>query len=699
MLLQSVLFFAAGTAASTLLILIPGAARGRIWLTLPLVAGAIAAAALLAAAVTGDPTAGWVLAIAGLLAVLVTRLLLPRWSLLAAALMGLLVMGSLTYVAYALVLPFIDGLGFVGVIVSLVLVVCEAAALTLSAYYLFEILDVLGRRDRPVHEADPGFQPRVVVQVPCYNEPIEVMRDTLTALARLDYPDYRVQVVDNNTHDEAVWRPIERLCHELGQRFEFIHLDPWPGFKAGALNEATRRLPQDVSIIAIVDADYLVRPEFLNATVGHFADPQVAFVQTPQHYRDWRDDRYLRGLFYSYRYFFDLTMPARAQRNAIIFAGTMGLIRRAALAEIGGWNEACITEDAEASLRLLGRGHRGVYLRSVFGEGLMPLTFDGLKKQRFRWALGGMQILRQRWRELVPFRAHRLRLTTGQRLHYLFGSLHWFSDLLTSAFTILLLLTALSAILSRRLPVRELTGPVVVVPLAFLVTGVLRALWAMRTAVRCTWDDARRALAVWFALIWVDTLAVVRGLISGKAAFLRTPKRRPGGGLRIWAAIRASSVESLIAALAVLGALALIVRAPSWSGGVLAVMLLFEAAIFGSAPWASLAAEGIQLTPQRRVYLRSPQTTGDRPAGRAATLPIALAAVAAAILGLSLLAVPQRAPSTVTRNPVPRIGQIAHGRATSRPTAAPTSSATPSASGTPSASATATATPTASASP
>jgi len=173
----------------------------------------------------------------------------------------------------------------------------------------------------------------------------------------------------------------------LGERFTFVHLADWPGFKAGALNETTKYLPEQVEILGIVDADYRVRPQWLQETIGHFDDPTVAFVQTSQHYRDWEDNKYLRGLFYSFRYFFDVTMPARNHRNSIIFCGTMGLTRRATFIEIGGWNQECITEDAEASLRMLGAGYRGVYDPTAYGEGLMPLDFDGLKKQRFRWAL------------------------------------------------------------------------------------------------------------------------------------------------------------------------------------------------------------------------------------------------------------------------------------------------------------------------
>src|SRR2546423_2598422 len=146
----------------------------------------------------------------------------------------------------------------------------------------------------------------------------------------------------------------------------------------------------------------------------------------------------------------------------------MECIRRSALERIGGWDENIITEDAEASLRMLGLPSVGVFEPTVWGEGLMPLSFDGLKKQRFRWALGGIQILRRQWRELLPFTRHRLHLTWGQRLHYLFGSVHWFCDLLTVGFTLLLLLTALAATLPHRPPVRELTRPILLPPLPFL---------------------------------------------------------------------------------------------------------------------------------------------------------------------------------------------------------------------------------------
>jgi cellulose synthase/poly-beta-1,6-N-acetylglucosamine synthase-like glycosyltransferase len=649
MLEFAVVFFALAALTSSIVAVLPRIVRARFWLGLPAAMAAIALATAAAIYITGNVHEAEVLAVAAFVAAVLLRILLRRWSFMAAQLFVVLVLASVTYLVYAVIVAAFDPLGPIAWIGSAVLTLLEAFALALGLSYAFEILDVLGRRDYPLPRPPPGYQPFVVLQVPTYNEPVEIVGRTLASLDKLDYPGLLVQVVDNNTEDPAVWRPLEQVCRELGTRFTFLHLENWPGYKAGALNEATRRLPPEAEVVGIVDADYAVEPQWLRAVAGYFADPRVAFVQTPQNYRDWGDDRYLRGLFYSYKYFFDLTMPARAHRNAIIFAGTMGLIRRSALEQIGGWNPDTVTEDAEASLRMLGAGYSGVYVPAPYGQGLMPLTFDGLKKQRFRWALGGIQILRTHWRELLPFTRHRLRLTAAQRIHYLLGSVQWFGDLLIAVFTVLLLITAAAAFFQHRLPVREISGPAVLVPLVFLVSGVGRALWALRVRSATNWGDAFRALRVWFALSWVVTLACLRGLISRQAAFLRTPKKKAGRAT-ILQALRSSLAESSLTGLALLAAVVMIVATPSIATAILAILLFYLAAVYSSAIWASTAAEGIKLTPFRRLYLRSAQNTGQRPEvrGRPRLLPAGLIAAAAVAIGLILMS------STAVQNPQPQ---------------------------------------------
>ena len=387
MLLHAALFFGALSLATTIATFWRGLIRARIWFGLPagiVLVGLVVAIALVLSQNRNQEIG---LGVGAVIATVLMRVGARRWSWIGAQLFAAGLLASVTYLLYAASITYVVARDPVYLIASSLLLLLETAALGLSLSYLFEIVDTLSRTSDQPHPADATYLPKVAVQVPTYNEPLEVVSETLKALAALDYPQLIVQVVDNNTPDPANWNALKAATEELGPRFQFMHLENWPGFKAGALNEATRRLPKDVEIIGVVDSDYVVKPEWLRSMVGHFADPRVAFVQSPQNYRDWSDDQYLRGLYYSYQYFFVITMPARAHRNAIIFAGTMGLIRRSALEEIGGWNTEVVTEDAEASLRMLARGHSGIYVPRAYGEGLMPLSFDGLKKQfAGRWA-------------------------------------------------------------------------------------------------------------------------------------------------------------------------------------------------------------------------------------------------------------------------------------------------------------------------
>ena len=653
MLLHSALFFGVLATGTTVGSLAPRLISARWPVSVPFELALIGATSSVASVLSGDAGLDNRLALIAFTAVVLTRVWQPRWSWVGAALFATASLAALAYLAYAAQLTYDNVRGPVYLVSSTVLLLLEAAALTLSASYLFEIVDVLARRREPQHQGDPGYLPKVAIQVPAYNEPIEVITETLNALAKLDYPDLIVQVVDNNTPEEANWRALESLCNQLGSRFQFMHLENWPGYKAGALNEANRRLPANVEVVGVVDSDYVVNPDWLRAVVDHFSDPRVAFVQTPQNYRDWADDQYLRGLYYSYQYFFEITMPCRRHRNAIIFAGTMGLIRLSVLREIGGWNSDVVTEDAEASLRMLARGYSGVYEPRTFGAGLMPLTFDGLKKQRFRWSLGGMQILRLHWKRLL-LPGHGGKLTLGQKIHYLLGSVQWFGDPLMTAFTLLLLATATATAFHHQLPIRTMTGAILGLPIAFLAGGLLRAVWAMKLKTRCTWRDAIAGLQVWFALSWVVTIACVRGLMRFKTAFLRTPKQKEGEATALQV-VKSAQVELMLAAAGFAAAIAMLLRAPSLSTAALSFLLMFQASVYANAPWASAAAEGIHLTPLRRAYRRSAQSTGAWPAygNSLLAVPAAVAAIGLVLWLMTSLATVAITPPLSEAPPAP----------------------------------------------
>ncbi len=81
---------------------------------------------------------------------------------------------------------------------------------------------------RPLPQADPSYQPMVSLHIPAYNEPPELLIATIKAAEQIDYPDFEIVVIDNNTKDPAVWGPVEEYCRDR-PRVKFVHVDPWPG--------------------------------------------------------------------------------------------------------------------------------------------------------------------------------------------------------------------------------------------------------------------------------------------------------------------------------------------------------------------------------------------------------------------------------------------------------------------------------------
>jgi len=271
----------------------------------------------------------------------------------------------------------------------------------------------------------------------------------------------------------------------------------------------------DAEVIGIVDSDYQVDPGWLRRCAPAFADPWIGFVQTPQDYRDWQQARYYRRLYYSYKYFFAVSQPSRNEHDGAIFAGTMGLIRRVALDELGGWDEWCITEDAELSLRLLRAGWHGLHVDETFGHGIMPLTFEALKGQRYRWCFGGIQILRLHWRSMIPGRQNRANhLDAGQRWSYLAGALQWYGDLLGLLFLIFLLAGAFNLATGGGQLFRKLTIFLVAAVPVMVLLGLVRAVALLRRGTGATWRDALGAFFIWQSTSLVVARASVPASVS-----------------------------------------------------------------------------------------------------------------------------------------------------------------------------------------
>lgn len=418
-------------------------------------------------------------------------------------------------------------LTFTSILIGTVLIV---GMLGVSAVLLAEALEWAEARwgksrKRPfaIGEFACGALPKVSIHVPAYNEPPQMLVETLDALSRLDYPDYEVIVVDNNTQDAAVWRPVERHCRKLGERFRFFHVAALAGFKAGALNYALARTASDAGIVAVIDSDYKVDPHWLRSLAPGFSDQKIAIVQAPQDYRDADENAFKAMCYAEYRGFFHIGMIVRNERNAIIQHGTMTLVRRAALQRAGGWAEWCITEDAELGLRLFEHGYQAQYLPQTFGRGLMPETFTDYKKQRFRWAYGAVQILRAHAKTLLS--ASDLRLTKGQRYHFIAGWSPWLADGLNLLFN----LAAIGWSLAMMFAPHRFDPPLMmfsVLPLSLFAFRMAKLAHLYSSRVGANFRQTLAAAIAGLALTHTVGVAVVKGLFTRDEPFFRTPKEK-----------------------------------------------------------------------------------------------------------------------------------------------------------------------------
>src|ERR1035438_4231624 len=604
----------------------------------------------------------------------------------------------IVYLTVALERTFASRSGAASTVGGVLLWLFELFAAVLSCAYLWEICEALGTehwRRRVAPKVSPAAKdsdlPMISLHVPAHNEPPDMVIDTLRALIRLDYPRYEIIVIDDNTDDEALWRPVETWCRRHGVKF--AHLENWPGYKSGALNYALRHLTDPrAELIGVVDSDYQIKPGFLRRCAPAFADPWIGFVQAPQDYRGWTEARYYRRLYYSYKYFFAISQPSRNERDGAIFAGTMGLIRRVALDELGGWDEWCITEDAELSLRLLRAGWSGLHVDQLWGHGIMPLTFEALKGQRYRWCFGGIQVLRMHWRSLLPGRQSRANhLAPGQRWAYLAGALQWYGDLLGLLFLVFMLAGAVNLATGGGQLFRKLTVFLVAAVPVLVLLGLVRAIALLRRGTGASWRDALGAFFIWQLTSLVVARASVLALFAHKAAFLRTPKTSEK--TKWWEALRANWAESTLALLGLLGIAAALTKATQLSGPLLAGLLLFPTLGMAAAPVNSWAARRAALPPELRERRRTEYrrdrrrsfAAGAATGGAVAVLGVAIAAVALLFAGHQAqtpdLVGPAQDSPAASHSPSPSPSPSSSPSATPSPTSvsptpSPTSTAT-----------------------
>ena len=417
-------------------------------------------------------------------------------------------------------------LTFSGMIVGIIMLIFMTGIITMILSEAHEWIEAhwISHRRR-TYKIEPSRTerfPMVSIHVPLYNEPPEMVIETLNALSRLQYPNFEVCVVDNNTSDENIWKPVENHCLILGQRFNFYHVNPLAGFKAGALNYALQHTSADAEILAYIDSDYIVDPSWLKDLVPAFNNNKVSIVQAPQDYRD-ADQSVFKAMCYAeYCGFFHIGMITRNDRNAIIQHGTMTMVRRSTMEKLGGWAEWCITEDAELGLRVFEHGLEACYVPRSYGKGLIPDTFIDYKKQRYRWVYGAVQILKNHTRKLfIPGGS---KLSAGQRYHFIAGWLPWFAESLNLLFVIFSILWSVAMIYFPE----TIDSPSIVfslLPITFFVFKLLKLIHLYRKRIGASVTQIVATVVAGLSLSHTIGLAMIHGLLTKNQPFIRTPKQ------------------------------------------------------------------------------------------------------------------------------------------------------------------------------
>ncbi|MEX0686075.1 MAG: glycosyltransferase family 2 protein [Balneolales bacterium] len=276
---------------------------------------------------------------------------------------------------------------FVPAIATIVLIINFFAMALVSGLQIYSA----SLPDKNITTVSRNDKPFVSIHIPTYNEPPELVCDTLNALIDLDYENYEVIVLDNNTKKVETWYPVKQHCKKLGKRFHFEHVENLKGYKAGALNICLELSSDKTEYILVIDADYKVQPEILTTSLSYFTDDRIALVQFPQSYSNAHEKN--RGMSDEYEHFFQVYMNMANCLNCVLSTGTVSVIRKKALSEVGNWSDRTITEDVDLGLRLHEAGFHGVYVPIPLGKGLMPTDLKSLRQQRERWVYGNTQTL------------------------------------------------------------------------------------------------------------------------------------------------------------------------------------------------------------------------------------------------------------------------------------------------------------------
>ena len=363
--------------------------------------------------------------------------------------------------------------------------------------------------------------PFVTIQLPVFNE-LYVMERLLHCISKINYPKDKleIQVLDDST-DESVIITANKITElqKAGLDIKHIQRKNRKGFKAGALKEGLKIAKGD--FIAIFDADFLPKDDWLFQTVPYFKNPEISVVQTRWTHINRNYSVLTRIQAFALDAHFTLEQIGRNVKNHFInFNGTGGIWRKKCIEDAGGWQADTLTEDLDLSYRAQMKGWKFKYLEDVPSPSELPVVMSAVKSQQFRWTKGGAETAKKNLAKVF-----RTNLKFTNKLHAIFH--------LTNSANFLLLLIA--SVVSIPLLWVKSMNPELNLYFNFgtiFLFGFMAISYFYWIANRFEPESSNKSYFLYFPIFIIfsmgftlnNSLAVIEGLLGMKTPFVRTPK-------------------------------------------------------------------------------------------------------------------------------------------------------------------------------
>ncbi len=367
--------------------------------------------------------------------------------------------------------------------------------------------------------------PYVTIQLPIYNE-LYVVERLLENIAKIDYPKDKleIQVLDDSTDESfSLTAKIINRLQQTGLDIKHIHRTDRSGFKAGALKAGLETAKGE--FIAIFDADFLPKRNWLLQTIPYFKNEKLGVVQTRWTHinRDYSTLTKIQA--FALDTHFTLEQTGRNTKNHFInFNGTAGVWRKTCILDAGNWEGDTLTEDLDLSYRAQLKNWKFKYLEHVETPAELPMVISAARSQQFRWNKGGAENFQKMFFKIIKNK----NISGKTKIH---GYLH----LLNSSMFLSIFILAVLSIPMLYIKNEHENLKLYFFAMSFFVVSTFiffLCYWAMYKRIYgARLKDFLQFIVMFFSFFSVamgfslhNSIAVLEGHFGKRSDFIRTPK-------------------------------------------------------------------------------------------------------------------------------------------------------------------------------